>query len=82
MNCVVNLRTLPFSHFDGGTQRVKAMYYHLRRWEVSRLCDEKLTPFSYHRRGVTALGKAAVTAALGAENYFKPRHPSEASRLG
>ena len=43
---------------------------------------KKFTPFSYHRRGVTALGKAAVTAALGAENYFKPRHPSEASRLG
>ena len=48
---------------------------------MSRFCDENFTPFSYCRRGVTALGKAAVSAALGAEKCFKPRDPSEASRL-
>ena len=53
---------------------------HLTR-AVSRFCDENFTPFSYCRRGVTALGKAAVSAALGAEKCFKPRDPSEASRL-
>ena len=44
---------------------------------VSRFYD-KVTRPGDHFRSMTALGKAAVTAALGAENDFIPRGPSEA----
>ena len=47
---------------------------------VSRF-SAKVTSSAGNVRAMTALGKAAVAAALGAEHIFTPREPSEASLL-